>query len=762
MPREVARHTLFLLMLLLLAGPASGQESRALAGRILDSAGEPIADAFVSVEGSSWRTITGRSGRFRVPAPAGEFRLRVSRAGYRPQVLTFTAAPIAPDSVIVRLEATPVALQGLTVEAPAAPAFAQTVTAATVRQVPPLGEPDVFRAVVLLPGVSQPNDLKGRIHLAGGSSDETGVRLDGHPLQDPFHVLGLLGAFNVAALERADVLIHHLPPRLGGRLSGVIDLESRRMGADAEYEAGLSLLSAGFTTAQPNLPGDFGLLASGRITYLDEVIGQVYENTPQLGFREGVVRLDRELGSSWRASALGFTTRDHFREPELAELAGYRPLTWGESLVGFNLDREGGRWDVSLRGSFDRAAVDLDERNVGQQDSVGFSRNNFIETERDWWSAAAETSFAAASWRATAGIGLDRRTNHQSWIARGLIDEIFSPNTPGVFTGEQAQTVAALFGAAGTTFGRWSGGVGARLESAGDGAYIAPRIHLGVRVSDALRLEAAADRRHQWDTQLEEPIEGSIAPSLFLLDEPRTADVAAMSARYTPERLPLATTGRFEVQAFRKLYRDRPLLAEIDPGVSLKIAPVDFPFFDRIAGTSTGATASGTFTFGEAGLLQGNYTYQRVQETIGGETSFTSWDVPHQLSVFGSLPALSGWTLNGVLQAHSGRATTPVIARIFEPGFDSLNELFARYVRGARNSIRVPGYRRLDLGARRNWQMGGADVTLSLQVLNVLASENPIDYDYQQYFGSLAGGSGSQAGRPGLPIIPSIGIEVRW
>jgi hypothetical protein len=42
--------------------------------------------------------------------------------------------------------------------------------------------------------VSQPNDLKGRIHLAGGSSDETGVRLDGHPLQDPFHLLGLFGA----------------------------------------------------------------------------------------------------------------------------------------------------------------------------------------------------------------------------------------------------------------------------------------------------------------------------------------------------------------------------------------------------------------------------------------------------------------------------------------------------------------------------------------------------------------------------------------
>jgi hypothetical protein len=47
------------------------------------------------------------------------------------------------------------------------------LTANMVRQVPPLVEADLFRAITFLPMVSQPNDLKGRIHLAGGSSDAT-------------------------------------------------------------------------------------------------------------------------------------------------------------------------------------------------------------------------------------------------------------------------------------------------------------------------------------------------------------------------------------------------------------------------------------------------------------------------------------------------------------------------------------------------------------------------------------------------------------
>jgi len=102
------------------------------------------------------------------------------------------------------------------------------------------------------------------------------------------------------------------------------------------------------------------------------------------------------------------------------------------------------------------------------------------------------------------------------------------------------------------------------------------------------------------------------------------------------------------------------------------------------------------------------------------------------------------------------------VARIFARGNDDLKKMGARYIRGGRNSMRVPPYHRLDLGFRREGRLWGADVTVFFQVLNLLFRENAIDYDWLQYFRGISSGHRSGAGRSGLPILPSIGVEARW
>ncbi|MDP9347856.1 MAG: TonB-dependent receptor, partial [Gemmatimonadota bacterium] len=730
------------------------QAKALLRGRVTGTEGEPLADAVVEVMHTYWRTQSRPNGAFEIPVPPGTWRLRISKIGYRPDTLSTTTGEAVSGAIQARLEPLVLELRGISVQAARTPALGQTVTSSTVRQVPPLGEPDIFRAVVLLPGVSQPNDLKGRIHLAGGSSDETGIRLDGHPLQDPFHLLGLFGAFNVAALERADVLIHHLPARIGGRLSGVVDLETRRPAAEPEREVVTSLLTSGLTVSQPLNLGGMDLLAAGRVTYLDRVAPLFVPDVPRLGFTDALLRVGRSWGSGWRAEALGFTTRDRFRESRFAGATGYRPLTWGESLAGLRLTRSGGPWEISARTSFNRAGVHLDERPAGG--------SNLIESTRDWWSSAVEVTRGAEDWRLSAGASLDRRRNQQAWIARGLADEIFSPNTPQEFAHEEAQLATALFGElSGTLAERWTATAGARVWHAAGSAYLAPRAVVSVRAGDAFRVEAALDRRYQFDAQLEEPMEGSITAPLFLLEEPRSADVGAVSVDWNPTWLPFGGTASARVQAFAKRYPDRTRLREAG---SPDGAASRFPEFERIPGESLGAMLGGQLAWGTAGIVQGSYTYQRVREEFEGELSPTSWDAPHTLALFTSLPLWRKWVLNAVYHAHSGRATTPVLARSFGPYTGVENRfLRPRYLLGERNSIRVPPYHRLDLGARRSWEARGAEWTLALQVLNVLFRENAIDYDWSVYFSDLRGRSGPpRAGRNGLPILPSIGLEVRW
>lgn len=66
------------------------------------------------------------------------------------------------------------------------------------------------------------------------------------------------------------------------------------------------------------------------------------------------------------------------------------------------------------------------------------------------------------------------------------------------------------------------------------------------------------------------------------------------------------------------------------------------------------------------------------------------------------------------------------------------------------------------MGLRRSGTLRGGEATLTIQVLNLLARANPIDYDWQQYYGRQNGGLPEAVGGRGLPIIPGIGVEVRW
>lgn len=739
-------------------------------GRVVDEGGQPLAGATVEVGFSYLTAETGADGRFVLHLAPGPKRLIVKRIGYATTQLDIFVRPDVMPPVVVRLRLAPIALSGISVEAPRMPPLGTTVTTQTVRQVPPLGEPDIFRAVVLLPAITQPNDLKGRIHLAGGASDETGVQLDGHPLQDPFHLLGLVGAFNVAALERADVRIHHLAPSLGGRLSGVIDLTSRRPAEEREVEGVLSLLSSGVTVNEPAGPLGIDVLASGRITYLDRIAPLVSSDLPRMGFYEALLRLGRSWGDA-RVEAIAFRSADRFVDAELDSLPGYEPLRWGESLVGVRLDWRAGGWSLAARGSLDRAFVYLDERNVvvpvqldenGEPIDPPVYAGNVVDSRRDWASAAVTIAYTTPRWRLEGGLGGDHRRNRQWWIARGLTDEIFSPNMPGLYDGEEEWSALSAFGAASLQpFERWSATVGARVWSAGD-VYVAPRAIVEFRPGGGWTIEAAYDRRYQWDAQLEEPVEGSLSPPLFLLEEPRTADVVAGSIRLAAIDLPGALTADFEVQPFWKKYRDRTLLAARPPGVARDTAWPGFPAFDRIRGRSVGVAVGGKIGVAGVALAQASYTYQRVREWIDGRAYPTSWDAPHTLAVFGSVPIGRGWTLNVAYQAHSGRATTPVLARIHAPPADLSHLLGVRYLRGERNSIRVPPYHRVDLGLRRAGTLWGAESTFAIQVLNLFARANPIDYNWSEYYSWLTSSNVHRPSRYGLPILPSIGLELRW
>jgi hypothetical protein len=747
--------------LLTTATPISSQESRAVAGRVVNQRGDAIGGATIEVVGTLWRGVSSADGRFRLALPDGVWALRARRIGHRPALQSVVLAPgVATDSLRFVLAEAPSELQGVVVTGERSVPLVATLTTETVRQVPPLGEPDIFRLLPLLPTVSQPNDLLGRFHLAGGASDEHGVYLDGHPLQAPFHVLSVLGGFNVAALDRADVLIHHLPPAMDGRLSGAINLESRRPSIAPEREAVISLLSASVTATQPSLVSGAYVLASGRLTYMDKVLREYARQTRDAGddlalpsYRDALVKVGRDWSNGWSAELLGYHTLDYVSGSAGGD--GYIAPRWGEDMAGTRVRYQGRDWTLAMRLSTDRAAVRYRQSLANVPSSLGDSVDR-VRLTQDWTSASVELSRVARRWRLGGGLATDTRRHTHVWRGSQASDW-FNGSAPNQQVYAASQTVSGLFAEGAFVGGpRFTASGGGHISVADGATFVGPRLVLGTQLRDALRLELAVNRRHQFDAIAGEPREGTITQPTFLLSRPRIADMVATSAAWRPTPSPLGRRLGAELVVYARRYRDRTVLSDSSA------RDATFPAFVRVPGHTVGAALSFDAAFAGGTVIQGSYTAQSARERIGGKSAPAAWDAPHNLTMFAGVPLGRRWTFTTAGQLRSGAAVTPVSARIFVPvggqGY------LPRFVFGERNSARLPAYHRVDAGVRYSWKSWGADWVLSAQALNVFFHRNALEYDWDAYFLCLSSGrcALNEGARRGLPIVPSIGVEARW
>lgn len=756
-------HAAVVPLILLLVGSRTTAAQDVLHGIVLDSATDRTLPHAV-VEACRRQPVrTDVGGHFAATGCLADDTIAVRRIGYHPAYVRVGVRG-ARDTLIIHLAARATQLIGITVTDEAPPPGTTTLTPRSIRQTPALVEPDPFRAVAFLPGIVQASDLRGRLFLAGGRSDETGIRLDDHPLQSPFHFSELLGSFNVAALERVDVRMHRLGAEETDRLSGVIALTSRLAGPAPKNEATLSLLSSSFTTSQPSLPGGVAVLASGRISYPDKLAPALYsdrqlQDVPLYGFADGVVSVARDWANGTRAQFTGFITADHVDAIDRRGREGSRPYSWGEWMLGQTVSGEVGAVTWRLRASLDRGTARFAEgRGTAAQS---------LDITSDRSSAALTVTRPVRAWDVTLGGLIDHTAAAHAWRnVNGLFQSFAGPRA---YVGEGAVTAASvLAGTTGPIGSGWRAGLELRGWSAVGNEYLTPSMWLHWDMLPALRLGASFERRLQFEAELGEPSVGFGRAPVFTLQVPRRADVLGLTSRWSSAARAASGESRatLSLELFHKRYQDRTRLVTPDSFVVAGSEDwTDFPELMRESGRGHGMMMSGRITPTSWLLGQGQYTWQRSYERLDGTESPTNWDVPHQASGIVSLVLPSRWTASVTGQWRSGLPATPVAMRIFEPTPDS--GFGQRYIAGDRNAGRLPAYARLDAGVRRTWGTR-REWTLALQVQNLFFRRNATQYRWFDYFcsqqpGCVPRGAPDQLFESrSLPIIPSLGLEVRW
>jgi hypothetical protein len=330
----------WLIGLLLLTGPllTMAQPNAVIVGQVLDAATrQPLPGVVISIRPGAAKArqsgaATDAEGRFRlsrsqtvgptiVPS-VGIDSLRVSMVGYEPQTL---ALPDGPALLTVWLVPGQT-LDELTVRPDNAPADDAQLSrielpVAQLARLPTLlGEPDLLRVLQLLPGVQKASEGNAGIYVRGGGPDQNLILLDGATIYNPNHLLGFFSAFNGDALSRVTLTKGGFPARFGGRLSSVIELDTKDGDPDRLRAGGsLGLLASRLLLHGPLAGGKARFVLAGRRTYLDLLtrpFGALAGSDAGAGLRSYFYDLNAKLtltvSPKDRLTASAFYSRDAF------------------------------------------------------------------------------------------------------------------------------------------------------------------------------------------------------------------------------------------------------------------------------------------------------------------------------------------------------------------------------------------------------------------------------------------------------------------
>jgi hypothetical protein len=135
---------------------------------------------------------------------------------------------------------------------------------------------DVLRSVQWLPGVNSSNDASASIRIRGANDDATLLMLDNMPIYKADHFFGIFGAFNSFYIHDFTLFKNNIPAEYGGRLSGMLRLNSNPISPKPILKVDVNLLN---TSVMADIPIGKYLhwKVAARTTYTDLIQTDLYD-----------------------------------------------------------------------------------------------------------------------------------------------------------------------------------------------------------------------------------------------------------------------------------------------------------------------------------------------------------------------------------------------------------------------------------------------------------------------------------------------------
>jgi len=722
---------LFVLLFCLGIVNAFGQQEYTISGVVTDlNTGETLIGVNVLIPELRAGVITNAYGFYSITLPQGTHELIYSTLGYtiERRSIVLNASMVIDvalgenaeelDEVVIKAD-----VEALDITTPQM--SVNSLTAQTIKNIPVvLGEADVIKSLLLLPGVSNAGEGASGFNVRGGAVDQNLILLDEATIFNSSHLFGFFSVFNPDAIKDLKLYKGSIPARYGSRVSSVLDIYQKEGNSkNFKMSGGIGAVASRLLVEGPIKKDQAAFLVGGRGSYAHlflplfdiENTAYFYDLNTKINYKiddSNSLYLSGYFGrdyfgiqdsfiNSYGNAVINFRWNHNFSDKLFSNLS----LIYSNYYYGLELDFVGFKWDsgienFNLKYDFNHYLSKGLQLNYGLQNIYyGFNPGKIIPNRPDSGIVADQLTqkyaneaalYIDVEWeisqRLMAEVGL--RGSHFMRFGQDEF-QLYANDAPVTFDPflliyKEADPIETI------RVDRWE-----RLKTYSNWE---PRIAASYTITDDISLKASYTKLSQY---------------LHLLSNtssPTPLDVWTPSGPYVkPQRLDQYAVGVFsflkdrayslEVEAYYKDVRHR--IDYIDGANLIANNAIEQVILDGNAR----AYGLEVLLRKNQGAFQGWIAYTlskseqktspRNENEIGinnGQWYNTPYDKPHDLSIYGTYTLNDSWKINSNFIYQTGLPTNYPIGQ-----FDFQGIVVPYY--GLRNEQRLPDYHRLDLSA---------------------------------------------------------------
>ncbi len=283
---------------------------------------EPVAGVTVFIKKLSVGTITNGFGFYSLTLPRGIHSIQFSFIGMKEKIINLNLygageMNVEMRSMLVPLKETVVSAQkSMTLQR--FEVGAEKINIASFRLLPTsMGESDIIKSVLLIPGVQSVGEGSAGFNVRGGSADQNLILLYGAPIYNSSHFFGFFSVVNPDVIKDVTLYKGGIPGRYGGRISSVLDIGTIE-GNKKEFSgnAGISPITTHVKVEGPMIKDTLSYILTARTTYSNWIFGLIKNpalNNSRASFYDLNGKITYDLNKNNKIEVTSYLSHDSFR-----------------------------------------------------------------------------------------------------------------------------------------------------------------------------------------------------------------------------------------------------------------------------------------------------------------------------------------------------------------------------------------------------------------------------------------------------------------